>query len=82
MSSTFKLAAASILLVTSLSACTTTRLIPPGVSGDATSVTVSNTWGTEEAWPYAVEHCAKHGKLPKEKRRKPVFAIVYDCVVQ
>lgn len=82
MSSRSRSAAASILLITSVSACTTSRLIPPGVSGDPAAITVSNTWGIEESWPYAVEHCAKYGKVPKVNRRKPVFSIVYDCVTK
>ena len=45
-------------------------------------MTVSNTWGHEEAWPYAVEHCAKYQKLPEMKAWKPFMSIQFDCVAQ
>lgn len=72
--------AASLLLALSLTGCVTTRLIPPGVKGTSDSVTVSNTWDVEEAWPYAVEHCRKHGKVPKVNRSKFFATIIFDCV--
>lgn len=72
---------ASIFLVlVSLSGCATTRLVPPSVSGNADTVAVSNTWGREEAWPYAVQHCRKHGRVPKKNRWKPFATLVFDCV--
>ncbi len=65
----------------SVAGCATPRLIPPGVSGDAASVTISNTWGDQEALPYAAKHCATYGKVPKLRQRKMVITLVYDCVV-
>jgi hypothetical protein len=71
---------ACYMLLLCLSGCTTARLIPPGVSGTAASVTISNTWGVEEAWPYAVEHCRKFGKVPGARRSTFFATLVFDCV--
>lgn len=72
--------AVAILLLGAAVAGCVGRLIPPGVSGDSNSVTVSNTYGLEEAWPEAVEHCAIYGKVPKHREWKPFMSMVFDCV--
>ena len=72
--------AAPLLLLGSLGGCATPRLIPPGVSGDANSVRIFNTWGKEEALPYAAKHCATFGKVPKVRNWEPL-TLVFDCVV-
>lgn len=70
------------LLAATLGGCATTRLIPPPVSGDADKVTVYNTWGMDEAWPLAVKHCAKYGKIPRKMRQTLFVSIEFTCVQQ
>ena len=72
--------AACLFLVGTLAGCATPRLIPPGVSGDANSVRIFNTWSKGEALPYAAKHCAAFGKVPKVRKWEPM-TLVFDCVV-
>jgi starvation-inducible outer membrane lipoprotein len=55
------------------------RLIPAGVSGNETFVTVSNVWNSSDALPYATKHCARYGKVPKMTHSEG-YSVVFDCV--
>lgn len=63
-----------------LSACAA-RLIPAGVSGNETFVTVSNVWNSSDALPYATQHCARYGKIPKMTHSEG-YSVVFDCVAR
>jgi hypothetical protein len=55
------------------------RLVPAGVSGNETFVTVSNVWNSADALPYATKHCAQYGKMPRMKHSEG-YSVVFDCV--
>jgi hypothetical protein len=55
------------------------RLVPAGVSGNETYVTVSNVWNSADALPYATKHCAQYGKVPMMKHSEG-YSVVFDCV--
>jgi hypothetical protein len=55
------------------------RLVPPGISGNETFVTVSNVWNSREALPYATRHCAQYGKVPRMQHSEG-YSVIFDCV--
>ena len=72
----------SVLLIGTvavLCGCSTMRVLPAGVSGNEAYVTVSNVWNSADALPYATEHCAKYGKIPR-MRHSEGYSVVFDCV--
>ncbi len=71
--------AALALAALTLSACTTMRIVPAGVSGNETYVSVSNVWSAGEALPYATRHCGQYGKVPRLKHSEG-YSVIFDCV--
>lgn len=70
---------ALLVAALALSACASMRVLPAGVSGNETYVTVSNVWNSGEALPYATRHCAQYGKVPRMKHSEG-YSVVFDCV--
>jgi hypothetical protein len=70
----------TLALATALTLCgCAARLLPAGVSGNETFVSVSNVWGPGDGLRYANEHCARYGRIPQFKRMEGHTAI-FDCV--
>lgn len=62
-----------------LASCASTRILPAGVTGNETFVTVSNVWNVSDAMPYATKHCGQYGKVPR-MRHSEGYSVVFDCV--
>jgi len=72
-----RLVASTLLLF--LTGCASMRVVPAGVSGNETYVSVSNVWNSAEALPYATKHCGQYGKVPRMKHSE-AYSVVFDCV--